>query len=329
VLIRLFAILLFACATLSAHAWNNCGHMMAAEIAYEDLERNHPETLKAILALLKKHPRLRDLQAETAAHHIHEDEYDHYLFLIAATWPDMVKLTPRKTFEHNATRFDPEDHREWHYFDLPFNQDGKEHPGLKLDDSIWKMGERKEPANCLQAIDKCAAELSDAATSDADKAKAICWMLHLIGDVHQPLHCATLYSANFPEESPFVKGDKGGNLFYLDEKSGKEHFRKELHAYWDDLLGKSMSLSHINQYARHLAAVHPRKEVKKELAEPSTRAWARTSHTLAVEHAYLNGNLGLYHDPGEEYFYASQRLAERQIALAGYRLADMLVECVK
>jgi hypothetical protein len=312
-----------------AHAWNNCGHMMVAEVAYQELRRDHPETLKAILALLKKHPRIRDLDDETVAHHIHEEAYEHYLFLLAATWPDMVKLTPKKSFEHNATRFDPEDHREWHYFDLPYNQDGKEHSGLKLDESIWKLGEKKEPANCLQALDKCAGELRDAAKTDVEKAKALCWVMHLIGDIHQPLHCATMYSTNFPEESPFVKGDKGGNLFYLDEKAGRDRFRAELHAYWDDVLGKSMSLSHISQYVRHLAAIHPRSELKKDLAEESSRAWARVSHVLAVEHAYLNGKLELYHDPGEEYFYAAQHLAEKQVALAGYRLADKLVECVK
>ena len=321
-------IFLFAAST-PAHAWNNCGHMMVAEIAYQELRRDHPETLKAILALLKKHPRIHDLEVEAEAHHIHPDDYEHYLFLLAATWPDMVKLTPRKTFEHNATRFDPEDHREWHYYDLPFNQDGKDHAGLKLDDTIWKSGEKKEPANCLQALDKCAAELSNAAATDAEKAKALCWVMHLIGDIHQPLHCATLYSANFPESSPFVKGDKGGNLFFLDEKAGRDHYRKELHAYWDDVLGKSMSLSHINQYARHITAIHPRSAVKTDLAEESSRAWARVSHVLAVEHAYLNGKLELYRDPGEDYFYAAQHLAEQQIALAGYRLADTLAARMK
>ena len=313
----------------SAFAWNNCGHMMVAEVAYQELLRNHPELLATLIATLKKHPRIEDLEAEIAAHHIHEDDHDHYLFLIAATWPDMVKQSGRKNSEHGGGRFDPEDHREWHFVDLPYNQDGKEHAGEKFDESAWKPGMKSEPRNCEQALDKCEAEVRDAATSAEIKAKALCWIFHLVGDIHQPLHCATLFSSALPDDVPFEKGDKGGNLFFLDEKSNHGRMRKELHAYWDDLLGKSMSLSHLSQYSRHLITVHPRKNLAKELAESSERAWAHDSHALAVEYAYQNGKLTPYHDPGEEYFYAAQKVAESQVALGGYRLADKLVALMK
>ena len=330
---RRFAALIFtltlSLAPARAFAWNNCGHMLVAEIAYQELLRNNPELLAKIIATLKKHPRLEDLEAEIAAHHITEDAHDHYLFLIAATWPDLVKQSGRKNPEHGGGRFDPEDHREWHYVDLPYDQDGKEHAAEKFDESPWKPGSRAEPRNCEQALDKCEAELRDADASDAAKAKALCWVEHLIGDIHQPLHCATMYSATMPEEAPFEKGDKGGNLFFLEEKSSHGHLRKELHAYWDDVLGKSMSLSHLHQYARHLIAIHARKELKKELAESSERDWAHASHALAVQYAYLNGKLTPNHEPGEEYFYAAQKVAETQVALGGYRLADKLAAAMK
>lgn len=325
--VLLVFLLWFALAAAPAFAWNNCGHMLVAEIAYQELQRDHPELLARIIALLKKHPRIDDLEAEIASHHIHEDAHDHYLFLIAATWPDLIKQSGRKAGDH--ARFDPDDHREWHFIDLPYNLDGHEHVGLKLDETIWKVGVKTEPHNCEQALDKCEAELSDSHVDDAEKAKALSWLFHLVGDIHQPLHCATLFSATFPEDAPFEKGDKGGNLFFLDEKSSKSHLRKELHAYWDDLLGKSMSLAHLSQYAKHLIAVHARKSLKKELTETSVRDWAHESHVLAEKVCYESGKLTPYHDPGEEYFYVAQRTAEAQVALAGYRLADKLAADLK
>ena len=59
-------------------------------------------------------------------------------------------------------------------------------------------------------------------------------MIHIIGDIHQPLHTATLFSAEFP------KGDMGGNLFeiiYLKKKS-----YKELHEFWDAIVDQYSSI---------------------------------------------------------------------------------------
>src|SRR4051794_37148479 len=63
-------------------------------------------------------------------------------------------------------------------------------------------------------------------TTAEDKAVALCWILHLIGDVHQPLHCATLYSPQFE------RGDLGGNSFGV-KINGKEY---RLHTFWDNAL---------------------------------------------------------------------------------------------
>ena len=58
----------------------------------------------------------------------------------------------------------------------------------------------------LQDFDKV---IRDASASDKDKAIAIAWIMHLAGDIHQPLHT----SARVTDLEP--KGDQGGNLFLL------------------------------------------------------------------------------------------------------------------
>ena len=44
-----------------------------------------------------------------------------------------------------------------------------------------------------------------ASNSPDVKAMAYCWLFHLVGDIHQPLHCTALFSAEH-----FPKGDRGG-----------------------------------------------------------------------------------------------------------------------
>ena len=67
-----------------------------------------------------------------------------------------------------------------------------------------------------------------------EKAIHLCWVMHLVGDIHQPLHCVSLYCEQFPN------GDHGGNdsLYRL---GGKRIIK--LHPFWDELLGKGVTLS--------------------------------------------------------------------------------------
>merc|ERR1712226_736207 len=53
-------------------------------------------------------------------------------------------------------------------------------------------------------------------------------LIHFVGDVHQPLHCTSRVNHQYP------KGDFGGNLFKVSEKSGTGV--DNLHAVWDSLL---------------------------------------------------------------------------------------------
>ena len=45
--------------------------------------------------------------------------------------------------------------------------------------------------------------------TDEEKAIYLTWLMHLVGDIHQPLHCAAVFSEQFPN------GDKGGNDAFI------------------------------------------------------------------------------------------------------------------
>ena len=83
----------------------------------------------------------------------------------------------------------------WHYINLPFKPDGQ-----PADVQIREP----EPVNILTAM----AENESVVKNENDperKAIALAWLSHLVGDIHQPLHAAQIFTVDYPN------GDRGGN----------------------------------------------------------------------------------------------------------------------
>ena len=88
-----------------------------------------------------------------------------------------------------------------------------------------EVNSEEKVSNVVTGIDYNAAVLSNASAAAA-RAIALCWVLHLIGDIHQPLHTGSLYTASL-----FETGDRGGNAIRIDGSN--------LHARWDGALTES------------------------------------------------------------------------------------------
>ncbi len=78
----------------------------------------------------------------------------------------------------------------------------------------------EEPQHALAALKQALGVLRGGKAEDPDKAVALCWLLHLVGDLHQPLHAATLLAraeslpkSGFDPAPDFAApgGDEGGN----------------------------------------------------------------------------------------------------------------------
>src|SRR5262249_42946630 len=143
----------------------------------------------------------------------------------------------------------------------------------------------KEPLkeNIASAFEQNFKVLKDAQLSDEQRAIAICWLFHLAGDVHQPLHTSTFFTTDFPQ------GDRGGTRFYV-RANAKATRTIDLHAYWDNLVGGTTHFQTVKNAAVELRKKHP-KESLEELKSKGFDAWMQESFVLAQKVAYRDGKL--------------------------------------
>jgi hypothetical protein len=184
--------------------------------------------------------------------------------------------------------------------------------------------------------------LAAADTSDEDKAINLCWVLHLIGDLHQPLHCAAFIASKAKlgaEQFDPPHGDEGGNRLAVKLKESDTD-AVILHAYWDALLfHDEKSFVHVDAtVAKLLNDPKNKRDQFPQLAATDYLAWAEESFELAKTVAYKGGSLKALPLPPHQinlqgldapvlpdgYKQAAEATATQRIVLAGYRLADQL-----
>ncbi len=111
---------------------------------------------------------------------------------------------------------------------------------------------------------------------------ALAWLLHLVGDVHQPLHTVQLFSREYPH------GDRGGNEVCIRLAPGRAAL--DLHRLWDGLITSTNNVGRLRNIATELLSKFSRVGLR-ELDQKQPDAWAKKSYEIAVKIAYENGNL--------------------------------------
>ena len=292
-----------------AFAWNDRGHMTVAYIAYKQLT---PATRDRVNALLKLNPKYSDWSAtvDKEAPGASADDKNLMIFMIAATWADRIKRDSTYTQDGSQGGNRPDGspdpgkntgyddllmHKYWHFIDTPFTKDGTPLPAIPTPN----------------AQERIALFRTVLASSSADRLKSydLTWLLHLVGDVHQPLHASTRVS------STDLNGDSGGNLVKLSCA------HCELHAFWDDLLGTDHDLNTVVKTARELPAADAALAAKSDEQD-----WIAESFTEAQQTVYAppitagDGPFTLTTEYGKD----AGKLAKVRVALAGARLANLL-----
>ena len=226
-----------------------------------------------------------------------------FIFIRSSTWPDEIRR-----------RKSPYNHPKWHYIDYPLKPTKfPVEPGPDPTDDI------------LYGIGQCEKTLADIKATPEERAVYLSWLIHLVGDIHMPLHCCSLFTDAYPT------GDRGGNSFYVKPATRGI----ALHSFWDGLLGTSGKPQAHLDYAIMIEHEHPRKSLPELKKAKTPKAWGLESRGIAVEKAYLHGDLkgGTDRDTAMElpegYTKAAKVVAEKQAALAGYRLADEIQKWVK
>jgi hypothetical protein len=270
-------------------AWNATGHRIVAAIAYDHLTE---KARTRVDELLRQHPdpNVKALMGRDA-------------FLAASVWPDVIK-GDRRFYDDTFADARPTPllpgfpsmarHTNWHYIDLPFSPDGTPVEPPKIPNALVELRRMlKEPD--LNAYD-------------------LPWLVHLTGDVHQPLHC----TGRFTKSEPM--GDQGGNLVFVTPG-------RNLHAVWDDLAGTETTDAYINHYAAEVTVEFVRNGKGPRLSK-DPRKWVEEGFELAKHEVYTFGSeTGSREHPiplPADYEAHAKRIARVQLAKAGFRLAAVL-----
>jgi hypothetical protein len=286
-------VLVLVLPTSLAQAWNGHSHMLTAAIAYQELQ---PDARGEVVRLLRQHPRwIQRAQALAGLEEV-------AIFMDAARWADYVRMDPVW------------DRPEWHYINIPILRDGV-------------AGQLPTVPNVLTALQQAAETLRKSTAMDADRAIALCWLFHLVGDVHQPLHTVSLFSPLYPE------GDRGGTRFYVRLAPGLATMN--LHYLWDNVLGQEDGVQSVWNKAARLMA-------RSDLARSTFPELTATDFTVWIDESVHHARLSAYPQGGEgsrdrtdgavvpaDYGKQAQALGERRVVLAGYRLADLLSALLK
>jgi S1/P1 Nuclease len=285
----LIALILFAL-PVSAHAWSHQGHMATGAIAYDRLARENPQAVAAIVTIMAQHPDKARFERNLSG--LTGPTRDRAMFMWMARWPDDVRETP-------------DDHPKWHYY-------GRVVSGWTRT-FTFHVGEadKAHPDNLAIA--------RDPKRSPADRAVALCWLFHITGDMHQPLHAG--HQANW--RYPFT--DRLGTIAWIRKKPGGTSV--ELHQLWD----KALDLSGDDVAGAPIVAVLAKAvPLSDRQRSGNFTLWTAETVALARQIAYAPYALTATRDPAAapvippEDLDRLRRIARVRIAQAGERLGGLL-----
>lgn len=273
--------------TQSAFAWGDEGHEIVALVAQHYLT---DATRARAFALIAADP--TDLTPHTFANE--------------ATWADKFRDSDR-----NTTKVHYNQTHQWHFVDIEIDQPDQDaacfnHPPLTSGQPA-SLGPENDCV--VDKIEQFVAELKAPGTSDAERIEALQFIMHFVGDLHQPLHASDDH-------------DQGGNAKKISAKSLKSG---KLHGYWDTQLVEALGTTPQTVATSLIAQVNPAQLQQWSAGGP--RDWAQETFQVGQQQAYgklpkPNAN-GVY-VLSAGYTKAGSQAAATQLTKAGVRLAYLL-----
>lgn len=282
----------------SGISWNATGHRVIAAIAWDNLT---PVAKENIMSILKQAPEDSDLME---FYDEESENADKYYFMNAAYWPDVVRDRDEQA-RYNKYHKGP-----WHYVGTYWKQteDGPVDAEGFVDDE-----------HIVERIALFRETLNSSEVSAEKKAIQIAWVLHLVGDIHMPLH----NTSRVTEETP--DGDRGGNSFRFGDS-----WPWNLHAYWDGIIDvanpKDDDVDDFDYYlanAEMIEKKHPKSEFKGLIDLQNSTAWNKEGKEITMEKVYPE-DLNQDEQPSQEYKEMAYKIAQKRMALSGYRMAEYL-----
>jgi len=302
--------LLLGLATLglafSVQAWDETGHKITAYIAWQRMTPATRERVIKILTSAAEDSQLATFYASYGSRTLESRQRE--FFMLASTWPDIVR---DRNFE---IRYKKYHHGTWHYSDTFWKVvDGRA-------ELLPKSAEGGLAVEKMIDFEKIA---RDTSATDAEKALAISWLEHLIGDIHQPLHA----SGRVTDLEP--KGDQGGNLFSLTPKDTPRDKQENLHWFWDSIIARNLpnkkdacDTDYIDPIAKKIIAKYPFDKMQSRLDLANFDDWRKESYEIASTKVYPP-ELKRGETPSEKYRKGALKIAQERLALAGYRMGEL------
>jgi len=265
---KILAILLCLLIThLQLLAWGPKGHQVVADVAYSRLT---PQTRKNLKLLL-----------------------GHETLASISTWADDVRKQHDEAYD-------------WHFVDIPTGAAGFDEQRDCFRPQDKHKDAQTDHHNCVvDRIEIFEHALSDANATQEQRAEALRWVVHFVGDLHQPLHA--------------IDEARGGNDIKLPVFGNPQcgDYPCNLHWVWDSILLEHAGLSE-HDYVRRVQKLI-RTEHLDQQAGGGPVDWANESH--------LQARKILQDKPAsvdQAYYDANIRLVDEKLALAGIRLASVL-----
>ncbi len=257
----------------SCYAWNALGHMVVANIAYQNLTPSVKTKVDKMSAdFAKEYPDVNS-------------------FVQMAPWPDTLHGQQIEVFSR------------WHYIGNAFSADGTPvKVSIDTDNAEWAI-------KTIEPI------LKNANANVFEHARFLAFFIHIVGDMHQPLHAASRVSAEFPD------GDQGGNLYLIQYPAGTT---MPLHALWDagcGLFAGDASPEMITALTQSITSTYPESFFGDQVSDLDPVNWAQEDMTLAQSQVYQTPEKQV---PSASYINSGKTIAAERAALAGYRLAYLL-----
>ena len=195
-----------------------------------------------------------------------------------SNWADEIRSDP------SWQRADP-----WHYVNIP-------------DGQTYETMEKNPAGDVIVAMKRFEATLRNPAAPKEERVQALKFLVHMIGDIHQPLHAGK-------------RDDLGGSRVSVHWFRSVE--ATNLHTVWDDLLIEQEKLS-FTEWSRFLD--HPTAAELKEWQAASSTVWMEESYKLRDRCYDFKPELPLSYD----YVYKSMPIVKQRLLQAGVRLAGTL-----
>jgi hypothetical protein len=270
-----------------AAAWGDLGHEATALIAYRHLTPAARAKVDALLA--------SDADTLTAPD-----------FASRATWTDKYRNGHRETAA-------------WHFVDIEIDHPDLASACFGFPALAPGQAASQGPAqDCVvDKIEEFEAELASPATAPIERRLALKFLIHFVGDLHQPLHASD-------------HDDRGGNCIGLEPSP--DGYARNLHAYWDTTVVEALGASAQDIAAKLDGRITP--AMARDWSRGGARDWAMESFRLAQNDAYKlpskptcdqHGGVAL----SAGYQAMAQHDAEVQLEKAGIRMAFVLNKALR